>query len=61
MKQVASIVQITGQIANDNSSKDSSDYKGIIALGNGLILKYMFHALGASHTATSPSINEPHA
>jgi hypothetical protein len=36
MTKVASIVQITDQIANGKSSKDSSDYKGIIALGNGL-------------------------
>jgi hypothetical protein len=51
MTKVASIVQITGQIANDKgckhcldyngkSSKDSSDYKGILALGNGLSSTY---------------------
>ena len=36
MTKVADIVHITDQIANVKSGKQSSDYKGIIALGNGL-------------------------
>jgi len=40
MTKVTNIVQITDQIANVKSSKDSSDYKGIIALGNCLSSTY---------------------
>jgi len=40
MTKVADIVHITDQIANVKSGKQSSDYKGIIALGNGLSSTY---------------------
>ena len=40
MTKVADIVHIIDQITNVKSGKQSSDYKGIIALGNGLSSTY---------------------